>query len=57
MGKAMVAAFIRQLTDKHKLGYATEVLLTGDSAGGVGIMNNADYIRRIMEPQTPGLKV
>ena len=29
---------------QHDLAQATHVLLTGDSAGGVGAMNNADWI-------------
>ena len=29
---------------QHDLADATHVLLTGDSAGGVGAMNNADWI-------------
>lgn len=33
---------------QHGLGNATQVLLTGDSAGGVGAMNNADWIGSVL---------
>ena len=35
---------IEDLFQQHGLADATHVLLTGDSAGGVGAMNNADWI-------------
>ena len=36
------------LFQKHNLTGATHVLLTGDSAGGVGAMNNADWIGEVL---------
>jgi hypothetical protein len=43
-GHANFAAIIDDLKSAHGLGAATEVLLTGDSAGGVGTFANADYL-------------
>ena len=43
-GHANFAAIIDDLESVHGLGAATEVLLTGDSAGGVGTFANADYL-------------
>ena len=43
-GKRIAAAVMQDLLLQHDLAEATHVLLTGDSAGGVGAMNNADWI-------------
>ena len=43
-GKRIAAAVMEDLFLQHGLANATHVLLTGDSAGGVGAMNNADWI-------------
>ena len=43
-GHANFAAIIDDLESAHGLGAATEVLLAGGSAGGVGAFANADYL-------------
>ena len=47
-GKRIAAAVLEDLFQKHNLTGATHVLLTGDSAGGVGAMNNADWIGEML---------
>ncbi len=48
-GKRIAAAVIEDLFEQHGLANATHVLLTGDSAGGVGAMNNADWIGSMLK--------
>ena len=43
-GKRIVAALIADLLKNEGLDEAEEILVTGDSAGGVGIMNNAYFM-------------
>lgn len=43
-GRRIAAAVIADLLAGRGLSEATHVLLTGDSAGGVGVMNLADDI-------------
>ena len=40
---------IEDLFQQHGLANATHVLLTGDSAGGVGAMNNADWVGSMLK--------
>lgn len=40
---------MEDLFQQHGLANATHVLLTGDSAGGVGAMNNADWIGSMLK--------
>lgn len=47
-GKRIIAAVLEDLFLQHGLGNATHVLLTGNSAGGVGAMNNADWIGSVL---------
>jgi hypothetical protein len=52
-GKRVTAAVIRALGEslgKDSLPKAELVLFTGDSAGGVGAMNNLDYVRDLLKP-------
>ena len=44
-GRAIVAAGLQVLIDEHKLGEATDVLLTGFSAGGLAALLNAETVR------------
>jgi hypothetical protein len=44
-GKRNLDAMLRYLRRDHKLGAATEVLLSGGSAGGLSAYIHADYIR------------
>jgi hypothetical protein len=43
-GKRIVNAVVVDLLSQRGLFNATHVLVTGDSAGGVGVMNNADWV-------------
>lgn len=43
-GRRIAAAVIADLLSDRGLSEATHVLVTGDSAGGVGAMNLADWI-------------
>lgn len=42
-------AAIQDLLQHHQLADVREMLVTGDSAGGVGIMNNADFIHSLLK--------
>ena len=44
-GRAIVAAGLQVLIDQHKLGEATDVLVTGFSAGGLAALLNAETVR------------
>ena len=48
-GKRIAAAVMEDLFEQHGLPNATHVLLTGDSAGGVGAMNHADWIGTMLK--------
>lgn len=43
-GKRIAAAMVQDLLDTQLLASAEVVLMTGDSAGGVGVLNNADFV-------------
>lgn len=43
-GRRVVAALADQLLAQQDLGAATDVLVAGDSAGGVSALNNADFM-------------
>ena len=47
-GKRITAAMITQLLQDHELADATEVLITGDSAGGVAALNNAGFMAAML---------
>ena len=44
MGKRITAAMVQDLLNSQGMDAAEQVLVTGDSAGGVGAMNNAAVI-------------
>ena len=43
-GRRVVAALANHLAARQGLGNAMHVLVTGDSAGGVSALNNADFM-------------
>jgi hypothetical protein len=43
-GRRITAAIVADLLAARGLANATQILVTGDSAGGVGAMNNADWM-------------
>ena len=43
-GKTIFQSVIRQLISDHGLGNATEIVLAGSSAGGVGVVNHAQWV-------------
>ena len=47
-GRAILNAVIADLTASHGLSSATEVMLTGQSAGGVGVFANANPVARLI---------
>ena len=49
-GKIIFQSIFRQLMEKHGMDQADEILLGGSSAGGVGILNNAQWVREEMPP-------
>jgi len=52
-GKIIVQAVMQTVIQKMNLAAATDVLLTGDSAGGVGTANNADFIGSFVYQAAP----
>ena len=52
-GRRVRDAVISQLLQLRGLGAATDVLITGDSAGGVAALNSAAAIKQITGPLTP----
>ncbi|EIE18482.1 hypothetical protein COCSUDRAFT_60148 [Coccomyxa subellipsoidea C-169] len=55
-GRRIAAAVITDLLTVWGLNNATHVLLTGDSAGGVGVMNLADDIATTLRVEAPALE-
>ncbi len=49
-GKKIFQSIIRQLMSDHGMGDATEVVLAGSSAGGVGVVNHAQWVRKQLLP-------
>ena len=47
-GRAILDAVIADLTASHGLSSATEVMLTGQSAGGVGVFANANPVAKLI---------
>ncbi|KAK9902182.1 hypothetical protein WJX75_007070 [Coccomyxa subellipsoidea] len=56
-GRRIAAAVIADLLAGRGLSEATHVLLTGDSAGGVGVMNLADDIAGTLRDEAPDLEM
>jgi Pectinacetylesterase len=52
-GRRVVAALADQLVARQSLGNATDVLVTGDSAGGVSALNNADFMLQRVKAALP----
>lgn len=48
-GKRIAAAVLVDLLTQRGLTNASHVLVTGDSAGGVAAMNNADWIGNVLK--------
>lgn len=53
-GKIIFQEIFKQLQDEHGMKFASEILLAGSSAGGVGVMNHAQWVRSQM-PQSSKL--
>ena len=47
-GKRITAAVVQHLLMLHGLKHADDILITGDSAGGVAAFSNADYVYQII---------
>ncbi|KAK9839253.1 hypothetical protein WJX81_004396 [Elliptochloris bilobata] len=54
-GKRIAAAVARRLLGELGLDAGSQVLLTGDSAGGVGCLHNADWLYDMLQPRMPRL--
>eukprot|EP00026_Physarum_polycephalum_P010167 Phypoly_transcript_10319.p1 GENE.Phypoly_transcript_10319~~Phypoly_transcript_10319.p1 ORF type:complete len:378 (+),score=53.45 Phypoly_transcript_10319:114-1247(+) len=52
-GKNIIHAVMQTIIKEMNLAAATDVLLTGDSAGGVGTVNNADFIGSFVNEVAP----
>lgn len=52
-GRRVVAALADQLLAEQGLGNATDVLVAGDSAGGVSALNNADFMLQRAQASLP----
>jgi Pectinacetylesterase len=52
-GRRVVAALADQLVAQQGLGNATDVLVAGDSAGGVSALNNADFMLQRVRDALP----
>eukprot|EP00884_Botryococcus_braunii_P020346 jgi/Botrbrau1/6996/Bobra.0165s0026.1 len=55
-GKRIVGALVQHLLDYHRLGDAKQLLVTGDSAGGVAALNNAAFIQSRLRYNAPQLQ-
>jgi hypothetical protein len=49
-GRAILNAVLADLTANHGFSSATEVMLTGQSAGGVGVFANANPVAKLIPP-------
>ena len=52
-GRRVVAALADQLAARQGLGNATDVLVAGDSAGGISALNNADFMLQRVRSALP----
>jgi hypothetical protein len=55
-GKNIIKNVIQELIDKHDMKSAAEVLFTGCSAGGMGVLINIDFVGSIVRSQIEGVK-
>jgi hypothetical protein len=51
-GKTIFQSIFRQLQSNHGMRGATEIVIAGSSAGGVGALNHAQWVRDQLSPQT-----
>ena len=51
-GKAIFQSIFRQLQAEYGMRDAVEVVISGSSAGGVGVVNHAQWVRDQLRPQT-----
>jgi len=49
-GKRIVASLVYDLVRFQNLGHAEEILVTGDSSGGIGVFNNINLIWELIAP-------
>jgi hypothetical protein len=58
MGKTVVSSLIHHLlyVQKPNMQSAKQILLTGDSAGGVATLNNADFVWSLISPAIPNVQ-
>lgn len=50
-GKTIFQSIFKQLQVDYGMGDAEEVVITGSSAGGVGVINHAEWVRDQLRPQ------
>ena len=48
-GKRIISALIEQLVADHGIADASDLLIAGDSAGGVAAFNNAAFIAELLK--------
>ena len=53
-GKTIFQSIFTQLLDNHGLDISTEVVLSGSSAGGVGVVNHAQWVQEQLEVRVVG---
>lgn len=51
-GKIIFQSIFRQLMEDYNMSDASEILLSGSSAGGIGALNHAQWVRNQMPPET-----
>eukprot|EP00041_Stephanoeca_diplocostata_P013253 m.232158 g.232158 ORF g.232158 m.232158 type:complete len:525 (-) comp19271_c0_seq1:222-1796(-) len=56
-GKANLAAVLDELQTNHGLAAATEVILSGGSAGGLAVYYHIDYVADVVRAQSPAARV
>lgn len=55
-GRAILQSIIEELQTKHSLDQASEVLLTGASAGGLSTYLHADHVHAMVAQASPNVK-
>ena len=51
-GKIIVQSIFKQLQSEYGMDSASEVIISGSSAGGVGAINHAQWVRDQLQPET-----
>jgi len=54
-GKDIIVSLIHQLIHSRGIGNAKRILLSGDSAGGVAALNNADFVFELLKDHVSGV--